>query len=263
MKKIMLTKRRKYLLIGGVAMVLTATPAFAIFGIGDIVFDPTSYANLISQLTQLKTQYTMLKNNLEHFSFKQQWQTSLTKMEHVNVKNQFGETDGMTDALNQNSPSGAQAAWGNSTVPVGTNASAYLASQAANGDGRSQLALIEASDAASPDCINAVGAYRAARDANASAVANLQTEQMDDDDDSNTEVQQLNLLNASQAQHMVELQAQGVIHACLAQQMAIQNMQTRNAAAQDLNTKGFIQQQRQMNPTHPANESQGWQTYIP
>ena len=49
---------------------------------------------------------------------------------------------------------------------------------------------------------------------------------MDPNDDTNTEVQQLNLLNASQAQHMVELQAQGVIHACLAQQMAIQNMQT-------------------------------------
>lgn len=261
--KFMLTKRRKYLLIGGAAIALTATPAFALFGLGDIVFDPTSYASLVSQLTQLKTQYTMLKNNLTHFSLKTQWQTALTSMEHVNVRNQFGETNGMTSALNTNSPTAAQTAWGNATAPVSSSASAYLASQAPNSDGRSQLALIEASDAASPDCINAVGAYRSARDANASAVSKLQTEQMDSDDDSNTEVQQLNLLNASQAQHLVELQAQGVIHACLAQQMAIQNMQTRNAAAQDLNTKGFIQDQRQANPTHPANESQGWQTYIP
>ena len=260
--KITLTKRRKFL-VGGTVLALTATPAFALFGIGDIVFDPTSYASLISQLTTLDTQYNMLKTNLEHFSLKQQWQTALNRMEHLNIANQFGETDGMTSALNTNSPSAAQTAWGNATVPVGSNASAFLTSQAPNSDGRSQLALIEASDAASPDCMNAVGSYRAARDANASAVSNLQSEQMDDDDDSNTEVQQLNLLNASQAQHMVELQAQGVIHACLAQQMAIQNMQTRNAAAQDLNTKGFVQQQRQTNPTNPANESQGWQTFIP
>lgn len=260
--KITLNKRRKFL-VGGAVLAITATPAFALFGIGDIVFDPTSYASLISQLTTLDTQYNMLKTNLEHFSLKQQWQTALNSMEHVNIANQFGETNGMTSALNTNSPSAAQMAWGNATVPVGSNASAFLASQAPNSDGRSQLALIEASDAASPDCINAVGAYRAARDANASAVTSLQSEQMDDDDDSNTEVQQLNLLNASQAQHMVELQAQGVIHACLAQQMAIQNMQTRNAAAQDLNSKGYVQQERQTNPVDTANESQGWQTFIP
>ena len=260
--KVNLTKRRKYL-FGGLLLAFTATPAFAIFGLGDIVFDPTSYASLVSQLSQMETQYNMLKTNLEHFSFKRQWETALSSMEHVNVANQFGETNGMSSALNTNSPSAAQQAWGNATVPVGATASTYLASQAPNSDGRSQLALIEASDAASPDCMNAVGSYRAARDKNASAIANLQTEQMDDDDDTNTEVQQLNLLNAAQAQQMVESQAQGVIHACLAQQVAIQNMQTRNAAAQDLNTKGYIQDQRQTNPTHPANESQGWQTFVP
>lgn len=261
--KLMLTKRRKYLLIGSAAMILTATPAFAIFGLGDIVFDPTSYASLVSQLTTLETQYNMLKTNLTHFSLKSQWHTALTSMEHVNVANQFGETNGLTSALNTNSPTAAQTAWGNATAPVSASASTFLASQAPNSDGRSQLALIEASDAASPDCINAVGAYRAARDANAASVSSLQSEELDTTDATNTEVQQLNLLNASQAQHMVELQAQGVIHACLAQQMAIQNMQTRNAAAQDLNTKGFIQEQRQLNPSNPANESQGWQTYIP
>ena len=57
---------------------LTATPGFALFGIGDIVFDPTSYASLVSQLTTIESQYNMLKNNIEHFSLKQQWQTTLT-----------------------------------------------------------------------------------------------------------------------------------------------------------------------------------------
>ena len=184
--KFTFTRRRKYLIFGAAALAITATPAFAIFGLGDIVFDPTSYASLISQLTTMDTQYNMLKTNLEHFSFKEEWQTALTSMEHVNVANLFGETNGMTSALNTNSPSSAQTAWGNATIPVGTNASAFLASLAPNSDGRSQLALIEASDAASPDCINAVGAYRSARDANASAVSNLQSEQMDDDDGSNT-----------------------------------------------------------------------------
>jgi len=101
-------KNRKWLLGGGL-LLLTATPSFALFGFGDIVFDPTSYASLVSQLTTLQTQYTMLKNNIEHFSFKQQWQTTLHALENVNVRNMFGETNGMTTALNSNSPSASSA----------------------------------------------------------------------------------------------------------------------------------------------------------
>lgn len=256
-------KLRRKLIFGAAIVTCVATPAFALFGIGDIVFDPTSYASLISQLTTLETQYNMLKTNLEHFSLKTQWQTALNTMEHVNVANQFGETSGLSVALNTNSPSSATAAWGNATVPVNSSASVYLSSQAANSAGRSQLAMIEASDAVSPDCLNAVGAYRAARDSNLSSEQDLQGQQLDSDDDTNTEVQQLNLLNAAQAQHLVELKAQGVIHACLAQQMAIQNMQQRNTAASDLNTWGFVQQQRQMNNANPAGSSGTWTTYLP
>jgi hypothetical protein len=251
-------------MVAGASLILaTATPSFALFGIGDVVFDPTSYASLVSQLSQMTTQYNMLKNNLVHFSFKQQWQTELNRMEHVNVANQFGETGGFSVALNTNSPSAASTAWGNATVPVNGSASTYLASQSPNSASRSQLAMIEASDAASPDCMNAVGAYRAARDANASAQQGLQAEQLDGGTGTNTEVQQLNLLNASQAQHLQELQAQGVIHACLAQQMAIQNLQQRNAAAQDLNTWGNVQAQHQANPTFNVTSSSTWTTYVP
>ncbi len=103
--KFNLTKRRKYLLAGGL-LLATATPSFALFGIGDIVFDPTSYASLVSQLTTLESQYNMLKNNITHFSAKQQWQTTLNALKNANVANMFGETAGINIALNSNSPSG-------------------------------------------------------------------------------------------------------------------------------------------------------------
>ncbi len=102
--KFNLNKRRKYLLAGGL-LLATATPSFALFGIGDIVFDPTSYASLVSQLTTLESQYNMLKNNVTHFSFKQQWQTTLNALKNANVANMFGETAGVNIALNTNSPS--------------------------------------------------------------------------------------------------------------------------------------------------------------
>lgn len=248
-------KTRRNLLIGGVLVAVTATPSFALFGLGDIVFDPSSWGELVTQAATAATQLQTIENNLKHFSFKNVWQTTQTAMKQANVENQFGETNGMTTALNTNSPTAANMAWTNASVPVSSDTTIYLAGQPQGSSQMSQLALIEAPDSSSPDCLNAVGAYRSARTNDATAESTLQQQQLDSNDATNSEVEQLNLLNASQAQHMVELQAQGVLHACLAQQMTISNMQQRNAAARDLNTWAFVQQQHTANPTFAGGGS--------
>lgn len=261
--KLTLTKRRKWLIGAGAAVLLTATPSFALFGIGDIVFDPTSYASLVSQLTTLQTQYNMLKNNITHFSVKQQWQTTLHALENVNVANMFGETAGMSIALNTNSPSASSTAWKAATVTMNGGAPTYLASQSLGSSRTSQLALIETSDAVSPDCLTAVGQYRSDRSTNAAANSSLLSSQLDSSDSTNSEVQQLNLLNAAEAQKMAEMQSQGTLQACLASQMTLANMERRNAQAEDLNTAVFVQQQRSANDTSAANEGSTWDTYLP
>ena len=257
-----LKKHRKYLIAGGL-LLATATPSFALFGIGDIVFDPTSYASLVSQLTTLETQYNMLKKNIEHFSFKQQWQVTLNQLKQANVANMFGETAGMSIALNTNSPSTSTTAWNASAVSMNSNATSYLQAQNLGSARMSQLAMIETSDSVSPDCLTAVGQYRSTRTQNATPNSSLNSLQFDSRDSSNSEVQQLNLLNAAEAQKMAEMQSQGTLQACLASQMTVANMQQRNAAVQDLNTAAFVQEQRTMNDTSAANESNTWQTYIP
>jgi hypothetical protein len=257
-----LKKHRKWFIVG-VAALLTAPPSFALFGMGDLVFDPQSYASLVQQLTMIRTQYNMLKNNLTHFSAKQQWQSALTTLKNTNVKNMFGETNGMTTALNTNSPTASTTAWTAATVPVSSNTTTYLQGQTAGSAQFSQLAMIEASDSVSPDCLTAVGQYRAARTQSATAVSTLANDELDGSSSTNSEVQQLNLLNAAEAQKMAEMQSQGVLHACLASQMAVANMQQRNAAAIDLNTAAFVQQQRASNDASAARESNTWQTYLP
>ena len=253
---------RKWL-IGGGLLLLTATPSFAIFGIGDIVFDPTSYASLLTQLTTLESQYMMLKNNIEHFSFKQQWQTTVQTLENVNVHDTFGETSGMTTALNSNSPSASSAGWTAATVPVSSDLASYASSQAPGSPQMAQLAMVEMSDAVSPDCLTAVGQYRAARAQNTDASSSLTANQLDTSSGTNSEVQQLNLLNAAEAQKMTEMQAQGTMQACLAAQTAVANMQQRNAAAADLNTAVFVQSQRATHDMSATSESNTWQTYLP
>jgi type IV secretion system protein TrbJ len=257
-----LKKHRKWL-IAGVVLLATATPGFALFGMGDIVFDPTSYANLVKQFTTLQLQYNAIKNNLTHFSAKQQWQAVLTTLKNTNVKNLFGETNGMTTALTTNSPSASSTAWTSATVPVSSTTTSYLGTQTVGSAQLAQLAMIEASDSVSPDCLTAVGQYRAARAQNATAVSTLSANELDGSSSTNSEVQQLNLLNAAEAQKMAEMQTQGTLQSCLASQMAVANMQQRNAAAIDLNTVAFVQQQRASNNTNAARESNTWQTYLP
>jgi hypothetical protein len=261
--KVTLTNRRKWLIGAGATLLLTATPSFALFGLGDIVFDPTSYASLVQQLTTLQMQYNMVKNNITHFSFKQQWQTTLHALENVNVANMFGETAGMSVALNTDSPSASSTAWKAATIAMNGSAPTYLASQTLGSSRTSQLALIELSDAVSPDCLTAVGQYRSARSTNVTANSSLLSSQFDVSDSTNSEVQQLNLLNAAEAQKTTEMQSQGTLQACLAAQMALANMERRNAHVEDLNTAVFVQQQRSANDTTAANEGSTWDTYLP
>ena len=258
-----LSRKSKWIAAGALVL-CTATPSFALFGIGDIVFDPTSYASLVSQLTTLESQYTTFKNNITHFSLKSQWQTALTSMKNVQVTNRYGETNGMTAALGQNSTTAATMAWSNSGEALSSNTNTYLAGESAGNSAKlSQLAIVETSDTVSPDCLNAVGSYRAARAASASANSSLQANQLDGTSSTNSEVQQLNLVNAAQAQQLNEQQAQGALHTCIAQQMMVQNMQQRNAMAHDLNLAANVQAQRTANPTGYVNSTATYTDYLP
>ena len=261
--KLKLNRRKKYLIAGGL-LLATATPGFALFGVGDIVFDPTSYASLVSQATTALNQFKTIENNVTHFSFKQQWQTTLNALKNANVANMFGETAGFSIALNTNSPSASTMAWKTASVPVNSTTSTYLQSQTVGNSAQlSQLEMVEMSDSVSPDCLTAVGQYRAARGQNAPANSALAQGQFDTSSATNSEVEQLNLLNAAQAQQLTEMQSQAAMQVCLASQMTVANMQQRNAAAQDLNTAAAVQAQRATNDTSAANEGSTWQNYLP
>ena len=252
--KVDVKKHRKYFIAGG--LLLATTTGFGQFGLPSIVFDPSSYGELITQATTAYTQLQTMEANIQHFSLKSVWGTAETAMKQAEVKNQFGETSGMTTALNTDSAASASTAWSMSNVQVSGGTTSYLqGQQVGNSAQLSQLAMIEASDSVSPDCLTAVGQYRAARTASATANTDLAQQQLDTGDDTNSEVEQLNLLNASEAQRMTEVQSQGVLQACVASQMTVANMQQRNAAAQDLNTWSFVQQQQQANPTYVGGGS--------
>ena len=249
-------------MLGLTTLFLTGGAATAQFGFPTVVFDPSSYGELVIQVTTAYNQLKTIEHNITHLSAKDLWQTERSQLEHVNVKNVFGETSGLSTALNSNSPSSADSAWQMSTV--GVDSTAYMAGQTPGAStDLSQLALIETADAISPDCLNSVGQYRQGRADNLAAQTSLDTAQLDTTDDTNSEVEQLNLLNAGQAQAFTEAQAQGPLQACIAAQMTLAAMQQRNAAAISINDAATVAQENATNNTNPDNESETWQTYIP
>src|SRR6266566_5848923 len=92
-------------------------PAWAQFGFGITVYDPTNWAELVKQLTQLQQQYeqlvqtyTMVTNqynqmltNATIITSKARWKALLTPWTFPAATNTYGTTEGWIDALNTGS----------------------------------------------------------------------------------------------------------------------------------------------------------------
>jgi type IV secretion system protein TrbJ len=261
-----LKTHRKPAVLGG--LLLVATPAFAFLGF-DIVYDPTEVAQTINNLKQaiqiaLNTKQTLatMEANLKSFSVKHIWQTAKAGILTDAVHNTYGETSGWNSALNTNFPAAATAAWNMANLQLA--AGTYMAGQTpGTSPDLTSLAIVEAFDSSSPNCMNAIGQYRTLQSTNAGPEEALEADQLDGSAATNSEIEQLNLLNASDAQRMHEMQAQGQLQACLVEQTTIANMAQRNAAVLAINDSAIAEQEKAANNTNFANESTTWQTYLP
>lgn len=257
---------------GAAAMLLIAQPAKAIFGFGDIVFDPTSYATLgsimssnASMVTKMIEEYNQLvkiySTNTQMYQralYMEQriahpqrtmWMTLAQQQVNDRTRNLYGETAQWPTMLN-GQPSWAGAAWSNSTLSLRSNpnlSSETLGSSAA----LAHVATVEAIDGSAEKCLATIAQYRASAQANIGAYAALQTSQLDDSDTTNSEIQQLNLINASQAQAMNEARNQGAVHACLVEQQILANKQQRDASVAHMN---FVADSER----YAASEGNGW-----
>ncbi len=210
---------------------------------------------------QSMTTYNTIFNNLKYFNTKQIWRTAENALMNSSVQNSYGETAGLQGQLNGQSQN-ASTVWKIMNLAISGTSSAYWGREiVGQSDRLSTLAHIEAMDAASSQCLTSVGAYQANRTSNLPANTALNTSIYDTTNLTNSEVEQLNLINMSDSQRMQEEHAQGQLHACLAAQAAVENMDKRNAASVAINDANFKVTQQADNPTYAANESTTWTTY--
>ena len=270
---------------------LTALPSQAQFGSG-IVFDPTQSGHALQQIAQqvkdsatwqqqlantIKllatadkdyqqaiTTYNMIHGNLQNFSSKSIWRTIQSQLTMANFANQYGETTGLQSAMNGQAPGTASMVWRLMNLGLNSTSSSFLSGQVlGTSHALATLTRMEAMDGISSQCLNSVGDYNWQRNNNLQPQGSLNQSQFDTTSFTSTELEQLNLVNIGNAHHLNEAQAQGALHACQAAQAAVQNMAQRTAAADEINNAAFVQQQRMVFSSAPANSSSTWQTYLP
>ena len=207
------------------------------------------------------TTYNTIYNNLKYFNTKQIWRTAENALMSSSVENTYGETAGLQAQLNGQSQN-ASTVWKIMNLALSGTSSSFWSQQIVGASDRlSTLAHIEAMDAASSQCLAAVSAYQSSRTNNLAPNTSLNTSIYDTSMATNSEVEQLNLLNISDSQHMEEAHAQGQLHACMAAQAAVENMDKRNAASLTINDANYKLTAQANNPTYAGNESATWTSY--
>ncbi len=210
---------------------------------------------------QTITTYNTMVNNLKYFNSKQIWTTAENALLHGTVQNSYGETAGLQAQLNGQSQN-ASLVWKLMQLAIsGTSSSFWSQEIVGNSQRLTTLAHIEAMDAASSNCLSAVSAYQSSRTNNLAANDALNASIYDTSDLTNSEVEQLNLMSMSDSQRLEEAHAQGQLHACMASQAAVANMEKRNVASLAISDANYKYTQQASNPTYLGNGSTTWTTY--
>ena len=197
----------------GIAATLIAgsIPALALFGFGDIVFDPSSYGELVSQLTQLEKEYTelvstykmvtneynQLVNDAKMITSKSRWRAVLTPWAFPTATSTYGSTDGWISAVN----SGFLAlnGYAQAVTRLQTYSPVWGSMTASQQDFIARnYATVELSDGVTVNSLNQLGQIRGHAPSVETSIDTLESDSLSDDPDLNTEVGVLNKINASQ-----------------------------------------------------------------
>src|SRR6266699_2258503 len=185
-------------------------PAWAQFGFGITVYDPTNWAELVKQLTQLQQEYDQLVKTYDMvtnqynqmvidatmITSKARWKAILSPWTFPAATNTYGTTDGWISAVNTGA--GGLSGYEQAVTPIRNYASVWGSIDDSQQDqiGRN-YASVELSDGATVNALNQLGEVRGNSDAVESAIDSLETDSLDDSDSMNTEVGVLNKINAA------------------------------------------------------------------
>jgi hypothetical protein len=237
---------KKRIAVTTIAVLLVAVPLHAVFGIGDIVFDPTSYANAVLMMGQLVRSYEQLQAQFNLQSFLSQvvpvamgsrYRTPAAAAQPLSVpSDQFGNLGAWVQQLNQGGP--ARSAYNSATIPL--NAYGPSVGQWPSDEQQkiaSQYASLEFADGANIGTMQTIGQLRANASAADQAIAALEADSLSTDPGMNTEIGVLNKINAAAvAQIRSSRDANQLLLQALEQQLA-DSKRRRDAEVAEMNAQ--------------------------
>lgn len=262
---------KRKLTLGVCVFAVCAVPALAILGVGDIVYDPTSFAELVKQFVQMQQEYTqlvqtyqMIQNQYNQMLFMAQqapvnmllrYTAVSTPWLNSSATNVFGTTGGWTAGINTGL--GVPAGYSAATVGLGTYG-AGLGSIPSDQLSRleANYATVELTDGANLTAMQTLGQLRANAPAVESAIQNLQNDSLSSNPNMNTEIAVLNKINAADVIALRNTQDTNKLLASLAEERVIEAKRRRDAEAQAFNQHiQFMAQGQQAMTAQSANAS--------
>jgi hypothetical protein len=250
-------KHRKWLyavplLLGCGYLAVNPQVAYGLWGVGDIVFDPDSYATLgdiwstgLSTGTKIAQTYNqtvqIVQNGLQMYNLGMQmaariqnksiWETAAFAVGNEITETHYNENVNFNAVMNGDYLHAGQA-WHQSTYYGGTGS--YLGGSSASTSYRmANFATIQMMDQTSQRCASILGQYNATQASNALAEQGLKQDTFDQSDAKNSVVAALNVLSGGHFQLQNQTKANGNVQACLAEQQTLANkVQRDNLAAE-------------------------------
>src|SRR6266571_3482430 len=191
-------------LLGSLSLV---HPVFAIFGFGDIVFDPSVFAQAVQQVVRLEQQYIqlvqtyqMVRNQYEHLRAMAQqvpvnmalrYRAALTPWNASSATNTYGTSGGWVNGMNTGAD--VQAGYAAATQALGTYGGAL---DNVPGDQaervKTSYATVELTDGANQSGMETIGRLRANARAVEAAIQGLEEDSLSSDPAMNTQIAVLN-----------------------------------------------------------------------
>lgn len=228
------------------ALLLIACPALAIFGIGDIVYDPISYANAVVMLGELVKSYEQLKAQLElqiamaktvPVDMVQRYRTMGATWYGLQLPyDRFGNLSGWLQAVNQGGS--ASAAYSKASVELrayGTKFTNLAADEQAKT--QSQYSSVELVDASNVHGMETIGMLRANASTVDRSIQALETDSLSSDPTMNTQIAVLNKINAASIANLRSTRDANRALLSVLEQQVIESKQKRDAQVSEVNTQ--------------------------
>jgi type IV secretion system protein TrbJ len=245
-----MTSTRKKTAVIAALTLAAAAPAWAIFGLGDIVFDPTNYAEAVQHLIQLQQQYMQLVQLYQQT--RQQYDQMIWMARSVPVDmnaryravatpwinsqalNTYGNTAGWVSGINTGS--GVAAGYGQATQTLNDYGAAFGTIPGDQAQRvKTSYATVELTDGANLEGIETVGRLRANAPSVESTLEALEADSLSSDPAMNTEIAVLNKINAANLIGLRSAQDANKLLASLAEEQIVSAKRTRDAESAAIN----------------------------